>query len=170
MVRMIPSVRMIAVLSLLFAAPAMAQDDSANDIDWKKGAWGDLSPYIGTYDYDAVLNDERVAAALEKQLGADMVATLTDTMQTRAPIGFQDDCLLLSGNAPASADTNAAFIAVCVYQGVVHTALQKSGDITLFTAATKYDYLPYGMKLWIYGQTNRDVLKLPDGVSLRLAP
>lgn len=167
---MMSSLRLSLILAFLFAAPAAAQE-TTNSIDWKTGgAWSDLSSYIGTYNYDAVLGDERVADALKAQLGDAVLETLHNNLATRNPIGFEDDCMLLSGNAVSAGDTQSAFVAVCIYKGVVHTALHQGNDISLFTAAEKYDYLPYAMKLWLYGQTNADVYKLPDGVTLKLAP
>lgn len=155
---------------MLASVPVLAQE-VVNDIDWKTGgAWSDLSTHIGTYHYDDVLNDERVAAALEQQLGADTFAAVRNNLATRNPIGFEDDCMLLSGNAVSAGGTQSAYVAVCLYKGVVHTALHQGDNITLFTAAEKYDYLPYAMKLWLYGQKHTDVFKLPDGVTLKLAP
>lgn len=157
----------LALFFIFHAASALAQDiDSANEIDWKKGAWGDLSQYIGTYKIDSVLKDERVAAALKSQLGEEKVDVLEDNLFARGPIGFSDDCLLISGNASHSADLNSAFLAVCMYKGEVHTVLKDDGQISLFTAVEKYDYLPQQMKLWVYFQTNPQALQLPESVQL----
>lgn len=162
---------LFSAAALLISAPATVQAEAVNNIDWKSGGvWSDLSAYIGTYHYDSVLNDTRIAQALMEQLGEDALQALKDNIGTRAPIGFEDDCLLLSGNAPSAGDTHAAFVAVCLYKGVVHTALRQGNELTLYTAAGQYDFLPYALKMWVYGQKNQDVFKLPDGVTLKLAP
>lgn len=161
---------LIFSLLLIMAQPVIAQEQ-ANDIDWKVGEWGDLSPYIGTYDYDAVLRDERVEAALAQRLNEEQRNALWDKMQVRNPIGFEDDCLLLSANAVSSADTSSAFVAVCLYKATVHVGMQHGTKITLYTDAKKYEYLPHAMRLWVYSQYNPGAAsKMPDGVELQFTP
>lgn len=161
---MITSLRPVFMLLALFALPLGAQAQE-NDVDWKVGAWSDLTPYIGTYNFDAVLDDERVAAALTAQLGAETFDTVKDSLQTRNPIGFERDCLLLSGQG-----AHAALVAVCIYEGTVHTALKTGKSITLYTALEKYEYLPYGVKIWLYDQTHKQIQTvIPEGVTLQLS-
>lgn len=166
---MTPLLTRLSVIALCaFAAvPAQAQEE---DIDWKHGAWGDLSTHIGTYHYEAVLDDARVAAALKKQLDEETLTTLKTNLETQTPIGFEDDCLLLSGNAPSQANEEAAFVAVCLYDGKVHTALKEKGEITLYTNAQKYSYLPQNLQLWVYTQKNPEAYQLPQGVQIILTP
>lgn len=163
-IRPILSIFLLATLSL---QPALAQE-KANEIDWKVGAWGDLSQYIGTYQYDAVLKDKRVAAALEALLGKETRNGLDARLFVQAPIGFTDDCLLLSGSAQGG--DNETFIAVCLYKGVVHAALETGNMIMLYTKAEKYEYLPGPLQMWVYLQKNPDAATLPDGVDFMLVP
>ncbi len=161
---------LIFSLLLITAQPVTAQEQ-ANDIDWKVGEWGDLSPYIGTYDYDAVLTDERVAMALTQRLNEEQRNALWDKMQVRNPIGFEDDCLLLNANAVSSADSSSAFVAVCLYKATVHVGMRHEAKIILYTGAKKYEYLPHAMRLWVYGQYNPGAAsKMPDGVELQFTP
>ncbi len=157
----------VFMLATLAFTPAFAQE-KAEDIDWKKGAWGDLSQYIGTYNYDAVLKDARVVDALDTLMGKEKRGNLDSSLAVQAPIGFADDCLLLSGNS--SGGGNEAFIAVCLYKGVVHAALETGSTVTLYTQAEKYEYLPGPLQMWVYLQKNPDAAKLPDGVDFVLVP
>ncbi len=157
---------LLNVFSAQAQTPAGESTESVNTIDWKTGVWGDLSQHIGTYDYATVLSDKRIAGALEAQLTPAQREALYTNLTVKAPIGFEDDCLLLSGNARSAGGQEGAFIAICLYKGAVHTALEQNAGITLFTTAEKYDYLPQALKLWIYSQKHQEALGLPDGVNV----
>lgn len=169
MIRKTYAILLLGALLLSGPIPAGAQDDSQT-IDWKKGIWGDLSPHIGTYQYDAVLDAPPVAAALQALMGKDTLADIQQTMTTRAPIGFDDDCLILSQSETNAANSDSALIAVCIYKGTVHAARHKEGRIELYTKAEKYDFIPYAMKMWIYAQSHPDVLSPPDNLDINLTP
>lgn len=169
---MTQTLRLTLSLLLVFsamAAPARAQENST-DIDWKRGVWGDLSPHIGTYHGEEVLKDPRVKGTLKNHLTNDQYQTLLANITVQSPIGFDDDCLLISGNAPSAADKESAFVAVCVYDGTVHAALKESGQITVYTGAQKYSYLPQSLQLWVHHQINPEATALPSNVQIRLLP
>ncbi len=123
-----------------------------SDLDWKLGGkWGDLAQYIGRYEYDQVLNDKRVSAQLDTMLGKEEIEKLKARLDVRGSIGFDEDCLILSGNAPHQGGQEAAFVNVCIYKGEVHVAILSGGIIKVYSPeAPHYEYLPRAMKTWIY--------------------
>lgn len=137
--------------------------------DWKKGAWGDLSTYIGTYRYDAVMDDPRVAKAI-KTLIKDTSIDLNSYFDTKTPIGFEDDCLILQGNATNRADLQAGFMTVCLYKGSVHIATLLDDKITVYSPHTNYTYLTERMRTWIYLRANpkTDITAKPANVQLSI--
>ena len=57
-----------AAMLATFTFSAQAQDKAEEKIDLKKGAWSELAQYIGTYEYDAVLDNKHVKTQLDKLL------------------------------------------------------------------------------------------------------
>ncbi len=151
--------------ALLFATPVFAQGDEP--IDWKKGPWGDLVSTIGTYDYNTVLTYPAVKAKLDEILKGTSI-DLKKEFEVSTPIGFENDCLILSGNQAKKGDTNAAYMNVCVSNESIHLAIFDSGKISIHSAAEKFQYLPTGLRIWSYLRSNPsvDVTAKPDSVSL----
>lgn len=143
-----------------------ASETQEQSIDWKKGNWGHLASYIGTYDYQAVLDDPAVKAELEALTG-EATEKLMQNLDVQAPIGFEDDCLILSGNAEHDAGQNRGFINICLYKGKIHVGLFSAPTITVYTREEKYAYLPQSLKFWAAGIRNPDMLKMSEGTVLK---
>jgi hypothetical protein len=147
----------------LVGTAAWAQDEKP--IDWKTGGkWSHLSRYIGTYDYASVLEDKAVKSQLDSMLkGQDI--NLKSEMEVSAPIGFENDCLILKGNQYHKGNEHQTYMQVCLYEGNINLAVMKKGTITVFSRANEYMYLTDGMKTWIYFQNHStDLQTKPDNV------
>ena len=112
------------VVSLLLLGGMLCTATAAlgRDIDWKEGKLGHLSQYIGTYHYDAVLDDPKVAAALHALAGS-ASRILRANLNVVAPIEFVDECLVLQGNAPHEGGSEEAMVLIKPYDGTVRAAL-----------------------------------------------
>lgn len=126
---------------LAVAVLAVAPSIRAEDIDWKKGALQHLARYIGTYDYEAVLDDPAVRAALMKRAGAH-TDRIVANLQTRGPIDFIDGYLVLTGLAPHRGGEEEATVWIRIYDGEVRAALLHAGTMTLFAPEQHFHYLP----------------------------
>ena len=150
--------------------PAAAQDEATEKTDWKQGAWGHLSRYIGTYDYDAVLGDPAVDEKLSAMLGPEKDRLLTN-LTVHTPIGFENDCLVLSGNAEKVGNMQKAYMNVCLYAGKINAVIYSKGTVSVYTALKKYEYLPMSLRQWIEHAKNPDsYLSRPDYVQIISQP
>jgi len=150
-------------LSVLLSTGGHAQEQEK--IDMKTGgAWPHLARYIGTYDYDELLKDKAVRAAIAKVLREKSVDLQTE-MDVKSPIGFEGDCLILQGNRQHQADTRRAYMEACIFEGIVNIALFEDGKVTVYSDTTEYKYLTGSMRTWIYFQNNNaDLYKQPEQV------
>ncbi len=130
-------IALAATLFLVLSNPA-----SAEDSDWKKGKLERLSPTIGTYHYQQVLEDPDVQVTLKDRLSPDALAALKVNLQVAAPIDFIDGYLVLSGNRPHYGGEDSAMVWVKIYDGTVDIVLQQGGKTTLYSKAQRYEYLP----------------------------
>jgi hypothetical protein len=161
---------LIALLMTCLSGPALSQDKDQDATDWKQGAWGKLAPYIGTYKYDDVLNDPDVSKKLDAALGTEK-KHLIDNLAVREPIGFDNDCLVLSGNAEKQATFEKAYLNVCLFAGTINVALFSDGKITVYSAMKDYQYLPETLQQWVYLAKNPDAFSVkPDNVQLMTLP
>lgn len=153
------------------APQASAQTDEIAAIDLKKGSvWPQLAEHIGTYHYEEVLTDPAIKKELDAMLKGQKV-DLKEELSVRAPIGFEDDCLILKGNPDREAETRRAYLQVCINKGEINLALYNSGKVTVFTKATNYDFLTNGIRTWIYFQDKiPDITTKPDYVQVIVQP
>jgi hypothetical protein len=146
-------------------APVKAQE-SQNQTDWKQGAWGALAPYIGTYKYSEVLNDPAVSEALSKALG-DEKDHLLNNLKVHNPIGFEDDCLIMSGNGEKTGSSEKAYLNVCLYAGKINAVIFSKGTVSVYSTTKKYEYLPLSLREWVYRAKNQDAFQeRPDYVQM----
>lgn len=164
------------LVTLTCATPAVSYAATASGddapINWTKGGkWSDLTRYIGTYDYSGLLEEKDVRAALKKLLGDRRTIDLQDEFAVQAPIGFENDCLILKGNPPQKGDIRRAYMTVCLHQGTINLALWNTGKTEIFTAHAQYQFLPEGLRSWIYLQDAKDgtPTEKPDNVTM-IAP
>jgi hypothetical protein len=127
----------VLAIAILAAAPVA----EAEGIDWKKGALQHLAPLIGTYDYEVVLEDPAVHAALSRLAGAQLDRIVAN-LQTRGTIDFIDGHLVLTGLAPHRGGEEEATVWIRIYDGEVRAALLHAGTMTLFAAERHFHYLP----------------------------
>lgn len=143
-----------AAMLATFTFSAQAQDKAEEKIDLKKGAWSELAQYIGTYEYDAVLDNKHVKTQLDKLLKGQKI-DLQSLLEVSAPIGFEKDCLVLKGNPEHKGDEMRAFLEACISTEDVRLAVYKEGKITIYAASSNYTYLNDGMRTWIYFQSKQ---------------
>lgn len=169
--RSVCTLLLAATMALSFTGAALAQED-ADAIDWKKGGkWEALAGHIGTYNYDAVLGDNGVKTELGLLTkGASL--DLSSEFEVKAPIGFENDCLVMKGNRVHKGDTNRSYLEVCLFQGTINLAIYDHADITVYTKFQNYHHLSDGMRTWIYFQNNSaDTLtQRPDNVQMVIQP
>lgn len=171
--RILPLSRLVTLtLAVAIAATgaALAQADQEGHTDWKQGAWGHLAPYIGTYEYDAVLSDPAVDEKLTATLGAQK-EHLIKNLSVHAPIGFEDDCLIMSGNAEKAGQSQKAYLNICLFAGKINAVIFDKGTISVYTARKHYEYLPQSLREWIYQAKNPDAFTArPDYVQMMSQP
>ncbi|PZQ43431.1 MAG: hypothetical protein DI551_12205 [Micavibrio aeruginosavorus] len=139
-------------------------------VDFKKGKLGHLAPLIGTYKYDDIWSDKTVKANFESLVkGHDI--DLKKEFAVRGPIDFTDGCLILTGNQEHSGDTNRAFMEICLGEGNIDLGIYDSGKITVYSTATQYQFLPSGIRNWVYLQ-DKPMLSspLPSNVQFIVQP
>jgi hypothetical protein len=129
-----------AVVLLVAAIAAVAQD-----LDWKTGKLGHLAPYIGTYRYDAVLDDPAVKSALRTLADAD-TAHIVANLDVASPIAFVDGNLVLHGNAPHRGGLEESILLVTIHDGTVRAALLHDRKMKLFARDPEYAYVPRALK------------------------
>ncbi len=139
-----------AVVLLLLAGPVLAAEQDAakrspHDTDWKKGKLGDLAKYVGTYRYEPILDDPRVAAALSELLG-DEVSHLIDNLQVRGPVNMYGPGLVLVGQKPHEGDRERATVVVDMYNGRVHALIFSEGTVTVYSMEKSYAFLPHAIR------------------------
>ncbi len=119
-------IRFSNVVSVFFIAIASTAALS-EDIDWKQGKLGRLSSNIGTYHYDAVLNDPEVATELLRRLGAKGVAALKARLVVQTPIAFDGTTMVLHGLMAHQGGTEEAVVSVKPYDGKLEVAILLGG-------------------------------------------
>lgn len=144
-------VLLLSALSVatLMAAPARAQE--GNDTDWKKGKWGHLAPLIGTYQVQTILDDPEVNAAIDKAIDAKQKKIFLKNMDVTSSIGFEGDCLVITGNAEDVGISETAFLNVCLYAGRVNIGIQTNSSVTVYASEGTYNELPLSLRQWAYG-------------------
>jgi hypothetical protein len=127
----------VAAIATLCAAAAAC----AEEVDWKQGALQHLARFIGTYAYEAVLEDPAVSTAL-RDLAGDDVDIIVRNLQVQGPIDFIDGHLVLRGLAPHQGGSEEATVWVKIYDGTVRAALLHAGTMSLFARDSRYNYVP----------------------------
>lgn len=150
-------------LVLAMIVLAIAPASRAEEIDWKKGVLQHLARYIGTYDYEAVIDDPAVRAALAKRAGA-KADRIVANLQTRAPIDFIDGHLVLTGLAPHRGGEEEATVWIRIYDGEVRAALLHAGTMTLFAPDRQYHYLPKPLRAFLLPRDTRVLDTPPPGL------
>lgn len=141
------------------ASPLHAQ--GGNDTDWKQGKWGHLSQYIGTYQLEAVLTDPEVSAMIDKILDEDQKKIFMANMDVTAPIGFESDCLVITGNAQKEGNAERAYLNVCLYAGKINIGIYTDSAVTIYSSEKTYAYLPLSLRVWAYMTTS------PNGFEIK---
>jgi hypothetical protein len=123
----------VLVAAVLIVLSAVAAKSGANidDMDDKEGKLGHLSRFIGTYHYDAVLDDPQVKQALAQTVGDD-VGLLKENLAARGPIDFIEGNLVLSGLAPHQGGIEMATLWIRVYDGTILAAIMHESKVTIY--------------------------------------
>ncbi len=163
-----PLLLLTAAFLLSFGAATLHAEDKEAPIDLKNGKWSTLTQYIGTYNYDAVFGDMNVKAELNVMLKGHDVDTAAEFSVT-APIGFENDCLILKGAQKSKANENSSYAEICVGGGIINLAIKSEKTITIYTRSDNYQYMSDGMRAWVYFQNNDmavPLIKKPENVQL----
>ncbi len=143
---------MAAVIVGLIVAPVPAVPEYAaaaskvDSTDWKKGKLGDLAKYVGTYRYEPILDDPRVAAALSELLGDEM-SHLIDNLGLRGTVGLEGRGLVIDGQKPHEGDREHATVVVDMYDGSVHALIYSEGTVTIYSKEKSYAFLPRAIRM-----------------------
>ena len=130
--------------AITLGTPAVAQE-----LDWKNGRLGRLTPLIGTYRHDTVFADPDVAGALAQVVSAQTLSTVRRNLQVHAPIEFIAGHLVLSGNRPHYGDSETASVWLSVYDASAKIVLLHDGVLALYAAADRYEYLPISLRSFV---------------------
>jgi hypothetical protein len=131
----------IFVLTLGFASAA-----GARDVDWTRYKLSYLMPLIGTSNYDRVLNDTTVKAALERQVGPDL-PDLMRNMEGGGPIDLIDRALVIYGNRPHEGHEHQALVVVHLFDGEVTAVNFTQGKYVLYTRKSD-DFVSVPRVVW----------------------
>ena len=120
------------LLAIFVFALGFASAAGARDVDWTHYKLAYLMPYIGTSNYDRVLNDPTVKAVLERQVGADL-PDLMQNMEGGGPIDLIDRALVIYGNRPHEGHEHRALVVVTLFGGEVTAVNFTKGKYVLYT-------------------------------------
>lgn len=157
------AVRLLIVsIGLTLALPAAAQE-----VDWKHGKLGRLSPLIGTYEHEKVLTDPDVVDALTTLLPPEILPVVRENLEVAASIDFIAGHLVLSGNRAHHGGEEMVWVWLSVYDGSAKVVLLHEGVRTLFAAAERYDYLPIDLRRMVAAPPLEALYQLPPGLQWR---
>lgn len=154
--------RIVLALSLIAALTGSALAGTAEGM---KGKLGHLAQYIGTPEYEAVLNDPVVRQNLEQAVGKANVKTVRDNLQVQGEVEYIEGHLVLSGNAPHMGDSEVASVWIKVHDGSVRVGLLHNGKTTVYAKDGQYQYVPSGLRDFAKRPTMNMETKPPQGVT-----
>ena len=157
------AVRFLLVTFCLTLALAAA----AQEIDWKHGKLGRLSPLIGTYEYEKVLTDPDVVDALATLLPPELLPVVRENLEVAASIDFIAGHLVLSGNRAHYGGEEMAWVWLSVYDGTAKVVLLHEGVLTLFAVAERYEYLPIDLRRMVAAPPLEALYQVPPGLQWR---
>lgn len=113
------------------------------------GRLAHLNKYIGSYNYDAILEDSYIKIQLRGMLGDDSIH-LKRNFEMHAPIGLYKSYLVLMGNAPKQSENENAILCIDLISSKVTAAISSGNKIKLYSREEKYELLPVPILEWIY--------------------
>lgn len=114
-------------------AQVPTQAQAQPDIDFKRGAFGQISQYIGTYNQRAVLNDPAVRRSLGALLGEQNFRLLMSNLQVAGPIAFDGTALVLRGLRAHAGGEQEAFLTIRPSDGLMEVAILTAGRVRLIS-------------------------------------
>jgi len=145
----------LTLLVLGFCLAGCAETDDVKPSDGKSayqfgGKMVHLMHYLGTQNYQAIYDDPRVKAALERQVGSDLVR-LKRYLLARDSIGFAGSYLVLNGTWPTARQDRRGIIVVNIEDGEVIAGIYDHGMRTLYTReANPPVVVPITVWNWVY--------------------
>ena len=137
----------------------------AAERDWKEGKLGHLSHLIGKYGFkDKLLEDPEVERALLDLVGPEVLESIKVNISVRGPIDFTTGYLVISGCKQHVCPDHAATVWIRLRDGEVLAAVWDTPKMTVYAPASKYEYLPYEFRFWVYSILNHGpllILKRP---------
>ena len=157
--------KLAAIILCLVAGPAVAGHEDAEKLsypptDWKTGKLGHLSRYIGTYQYEPIIEDPHVAKTLSDLLGSE-IPHLVKNLEARGPVGFDGAELSLVGSKAHEAHRERATVVVDVYDGKVHAVIFSEGQTTIYSKEKSYLFLPEAIRLSARWAEIKPILETP---------
>ena len=143
--------KLTAIILCLVAGPAVAGHEDAENLsdpptDWKTGKLGHLTRYIGTHQYEPIINDLHVAKALSDLLGNEL-SHLLQNLKAARTINMEGTGLILGGYKLHEAHRERATVVVEVYDGKVHAMIFSEGRTTIYSNEKYYFSLPRAIRL-----------------------
>lgn len=149
-----------ALAIIAIAAPAYAELEA-----FSESKLAHLIKYVGTHKHEEIMNDPYVRGKLDAMMGS-QVAHLKENMNVAGPVDLTSGCLAMGGNAPHEGGSEESQLYVCLYNGDIHAAILSDGKIKVFSDASQYTYMPFGLRQWInhaaYNQQTPQPWKTPD--------
>ena len=133
------------MLLTLLAAPSMlpAQNKLAVN-DHQR-----LMSYVNTYDSQKLLTDPVVKPQLAHIMGPQLTH-LESNLDVHGPLGVDGGGLTLRGNAEHRGGEEEGFVFVDLNSGEVYACLLTNGRFEVYGKQLKFDYLPDGVRHWIF--------------------
>lgn len=136
--------------------------DDPRLMDDKRGTLGHLSQFIGTYRYDALLDEPAVAKALEELTGKEVAQLIRSDMEVIFPIQLSGFDLVLRGRRNHQGMEEEALVYVDIYKGTIRVGLIHEGKPTLYAREKEYESIPDELRDFVRWPTLTDErLKYP---------
>ena len=127
------------------------------DTKWNERHRGHLRPYIGSRNYEAVIDDPAVRSDVERQLGDRFVELVRNISGHRSVVKFDGLYFTLEG-LRLDTGKEQGILVLNISNWRVHAGISSNGQITVFSEAPSYEELPPQIRLWIHDDEVMDVI------------
>ena len=108
-----------------------------------------LMRYVGGYDYEHILADSEVIAAVKRVGAGEYLDIIKANLQIENPIGFVDGLIVLAGINPVGKEFESSSLWINVDNGTVYVTLRHERKCMLFAAIDRLDHLPESVRAYI---------------------
>jgi hypothetical protein len=151
----------IAATASLATASA-AGVETSDGMDWKPWKLGHLSKYIGSDQFQPVLNDPHVREELKAIVG-ESLPHLMRNLEDRASINFIGSWMILRGARTNEAFRERAILVIDLFNGMVHAGIYSNGHRTVFSVKEEYRDVPVPLLEWVWSREIDEIrFKVPE--------